>query len=67
MGGLGLNLTSADTLIFVEHDWNPMRDHQVTAISCVFFGVYGLLRHTPNLKSENKKHANGLSFAQLDL
>ncbi|KAH7571607.1 hypothetical protein JRO89_XS04G0098900 [Xanthoceras sorbifolium] len=28
-GGLGLNLTSADTLVFMEHDWNPMRDHQV--------------------------------------
>eukprot|EP00252_Welwitschia_mirabilis_P023628 TRINITY_DN6734_c0_g5_i1.p1 TRINITY_DN6734_c0_g5~~TRINITY_DN6734_c0_g5_i1.p1 ORF type:complete len:674 (-),score=133.46 TRINITY_DN6734_c0_g5_i1:629-2626(-) len=28
VGGLGLNLTSADTVIFVEHDWNPMRDHQ---------------------------------------
>ncbi|KAK7263812.1 hypothetical protein RJT34_31409 [Clitoria ternatea] len=28
VGGLGLNLTSADTLVFVEHDWNPMRDHQ---------------------------------------
>ncbi|KAL2547969.1 TATA-binding protein-associated factor BTAF1 [Forsythia ovata] len=27
-GGLGLNLTSADTLVFMEHDWNPMRDHQ---------------------------------------
>ncbi|CAJ2655318.1 unnamed protein product [Trifolium pratense] len=28
VGGLGLNLTSADTLVFVEHDWNPMRDLQ---------------------------------------
>ncbi|XP_057836707.2 TATA-binding protein-associated factor BTAF1 isoform X2 [Cryptomeria japonica] len=28
VGGLGLNLTSADTVVFVEHDWNPMRDHQ---------------------------------------
>lgn len=28
VGGLGLNLTSADTLVFTEHDWNPMRDHQ---------------------------------------
>ncbi|KAK9714726.1 hypothetical protein RND81_06G115000 [Saponaria officinalis] len=28
VGGLGLNLTSADTLIFMEHDWNPMRDLQ---------------------------------------
>ncbi|KAH7295287.1 hypothetical protein KP509_27G041200 [Ceratopteris richardii] len=28
VGGLGLNLTTADTVIFVEHDWNPMRDLQ---------------------------------------
>lgn len=28
VGGLGLNLTSADTVIFVEHDWNPMNDLQ---------------------------------------
>lgn len=28
MGGLGLNLTGADTIIFVEHDWNPMKDLQ---------------------------------------
>ncbi|CDI97149.1 TATA binding protein associated factor 172 [Echinococcus multilocularis] len=28
VGGLGLNLTGADTVIFVEHDWNPCRDLQ---------------------------------------
>ena len=28
VGGLGLNLTGADTVIFVEHDWNPSRDLQ---------------------------------------
>lgn len=28
VGGLGLNLTGADTVIFVEHDWNPMKDLQ---------------------------------------
>uniref|UniRef100_A0A1B6DFE2 TATA-binding protein-associated factor 172 n=1 Tax=Clastoptera arizonana TaxID=38151 RepID=A0A1B6DFE2_9HEMI len=28
VGGLGLNLTGADTVIFVEHDWSPMRDLQ---------------------------------------
>ncbi|OLY80671.1 TATA-binding protein-associated factor MOT1 [Smittium mucronatum] len=28
VGGLGLNLTGADTVIFVEHDWNPMMDLQ---------------------------------------
>ena len=27
--GLGLNLTGADTVIFVEHDWNPTKDLQV--------------------------------------
>lgn len=28
VGGLGLNLTGADTVIFMEHDWNPMKDMQ---------------------------------------
>ncbi len=28
IGGLGLNLTGADTVIFVEHDWNPQKDLQ---------------------------------------
>ncbi|PRP74806.1 putative TBP associated factor (Mot1) [Planoprotostelium fungivorum] len=28
VGGLGLNLTGADVVIFVEHDWNPMKDMQ---------------------------------------
>ncbi|KAI9218653.1 SNF2 family N-terminal domain-containing protein [Blastocladiella britannica] len=27
-GGLGLNLTGADTVVFMDHDWNPMRDLQ---------------------------------------
>ena len=34
VGGLGLNLTSADTVIFLEHDWNPMRDLQVWPLHC---------------------------------
>ena len=28
VGGLGLNLTGADTVIFVEHAWNPFTDLQ---------------------------------------
>lgn len=28
VGGVGLNLTSADTVVFLEHDWNPMADLQ---------------------------------------
>ncbi|KAI8867712.1 hypothetical protein GQ42DRAFT_164610 [Ramicandelaber brevisporus] len=28
VGGLGLNLTGADTVIFVDHDWNPQNDLQ---------------------------------------
>lgn len=27
-GGLGINLTAADTIIFFEHDWNPTNDQQ---------------------------------------
>ena len=28
VGGLGWNLTGADTVISVEHDWNPMKDYK---------------------------------------
>ncbi|KAL7720738.1 SNF2 family protein [Entamoeba marina] len=28
VGGLGLNLTAADIVIFMEHDWNPTKDLQ---------------------------------------
>ena len=28
VGGEGLNLTGADVVIFVEHDWNPIKDLQ---------------------------------------
>jgi hypothetical protein len=35
VGGLGLNLTSADTLVFMEHDWNPMKDLQVRLLHLV--------------------------------
>jgi superfamily II DNA or RNA helicase len=28
VGGLGLNLTGADTVVFLEHDWNPTQDLQ---------------------------------------
>ncbi len=28
VGGLGLNLTAASAIIFLEHDWNPMADLQ---------------------------------------
>jgi TATA-binding protein-associated factor len=28
IGGMGLNLTSADAVIFYDHDWNPMVDLQ---------------------------------------
>jgi SNF2 family DNA or RNA helicase len=28
-GGLGINLTAADTVIFYDSDWNPTVDQQV--------------------------------------
>ena len=39
VGGLGLNLTGADTVIFFEHDWNPMKDLQVRPIVTSSVGV----------------------------
>ena len=32
VGGLGLKLTGANTVIFVEHDWNPTKDIQICEI-----------------------------------
>ena len=47
VGGLGLNLTSADTVIFLEHDWNPMKDLQARA--CHDIGCY---RHADIYRQE---------------
>lgn len=38
VGGLGLNLTAADTVIFLEHDWNPMKDLQVSWLMRALLG-----------------------------
>ena len=49
VGGLGLNLTSADTVIFLEHDWNPMKDLQVsfTTTHVIGIGIHPRLRDQP--------------------
>ncbi len=60
-GGLGINLTSADTVIIYDSDWNPHQDMQVptcclTACCLYAFGIKGgqvpsnqqqLLTHLP--------------------
>ena len=35
-GGLGINLTAADTVIFYDSDWNPTVDQQVSACICLY-------------------------------
>lgn len=37
-GGLGINLTAADTCIIFDSDWNPQNDLQVT-IGCLLFAL----------------------------
>jgi len=51
VGGLGLNLTGADTVIFLEHDWNPMKDLQVRIASTLppFFTYQHLLSSSTRL------------------
>ena len=34
-GGLGLNLTAANVVIFYDHDWNPQADSQATDRVCL--------------------------------
>ena len=33
-GGLGINLTAADTVIIYDSDWNPQQDLQVAVLVC---------------------------------
>ena len=33
-GGLGINLTAADTVIIYDSDWNPQNDLQVRKVYC---------------------------------
>jgi hypothetical protein len=33
-GGLGINLTAADTVIIYDSDWNPQNDLQVCCVFC---------------------------------
>ena len=49
VGGLGLNLTGADTVIFVEHDWNPMKDLQVLQ-SYILTDIYSLMENPEESK-----------------
>ena len=35
-GGLGINLTAADTVIFYDSDWNPTVDQQVRSVLVVY-------------------------------
>lgn len=42
-GGLGINLTAADTCIIFDSDWNPQNDLQVQTTPCfvcILFVVY---------------------------
>lgn len=55
-GGLGINLTAADTCIIFDSDWNPQNDLQV-AITLGFRGRRGQI---PSLKG----HAGGRSLGR---
>lgn len=43
-GGVGINLTGADTVIFYDSDWNPAMDAQVglwVTITCsIYVGLF---------------------------
>jgi TATA-binding protein-associated factor len=67
VGGLGLNLTSADTVVFLEHDWNPMKDlqamdraHRLGQTRCV--NVYRLL-----MRDTLEERIMGLQQFKLDV
>jgi len=48
-GGLGINLTAADTVIFYESDWNPTMDQQAMDGKKLFAAA----PNTPRRKNHN--------------
>ena len=47
-GGVGMNLTGADTVIFYDSDWNPAMDAQVRLTLCqclLSFQAFELSEH----------------------
>lgn len=38
-GGVGMNLTGADTVIFYDSDWNPAMDAQVGACTDLLYSL----------------------------
>ena len=44
-GGLGINLTAADTVIFYDSDWNPTVDQQVSMLVVYYFGFVAVASH----------------------
>ena len=47
-GGLGINLTAADTVIFYDSDWNPTVDQQVILLKTVLQSTVLLIRNEYN-------------------
>ena len=42
-GGIGLNLTGADTVIFYDTDWNPAMDKQAQVYSLLIYVYHEML------------------------
>jgi hypothetical protein len=47
-GGVGINLTAADTVIIFDSDWNPQNDLQVGARMAAPFAMNRTRRKTPS-------------------
>ena len=74
VGGLGLNLTGADTVIFVEHDWNPMKDLQVSGTYKYSFSFFKSLTPPPQFFLSNQSPPpspwvffNGIALIKISL
>jgi hypothetical protein len=59
-GGLGINLTAADTVIFYESDWNPTMDLQVESSTTRCRAVLLLAGHTILMSHHRADCANPL-------
>ena len=61
-GGLGLNLTAANVVLFYDHDWNPQADSQATDRVCLDVDARPVTGKLLTALALNRSTASGRSW-----
>ena len=58
-GGLGINLTAADTVIIYDSDWNPHQDLQVSVAACVLCAACASTQNSSQIHRRQLRQKHG--------